>query len=297
MPLKGQPERINANKNPSKGMSEGRRPSHPSGPNGVSVSVTSLPPPPVPTLRKVASNSNLSTATTIVPTTATIPTTTPTPPAQVIQLAREALRQALESESRAVEASAVGSTGVTIDLGRQNIQKLPEEVVDIIKNQVGRLAMSHNLLSSLPARFSECKSLRYLNVRGNQIREFPQQVSQAKFRPIPRLARAVSNDPQLTSRRSMTFMHWKSWTLVATSSVFSRATSPGCRRSRSCRFIRIRFESYQRAWATWAPCKFSSSTKTPSAFLRETPYRFRPEVHQLTSTIATLRSQLTSRRY
>jgi hypothetical protein len=40
-----------------------------------------------------------------------------------------------------------------------------------------RLALSHNYLQTFPARFSECTSLRYLNVRQNRIREFPLAVS------------------------------------------------------------------------------------------------------------------------
>ncbi|KAF4984650.1 hypothetical protein FZEAL_226 [Fusarium zealandicum] len=143
------------------------------------------PPPPIPNLRKVPSNSSLSTAGGMSS-------------AQVVNLAREAMRNALESENKAAEASAVGTglkTGVTIDLSRKGIQKLPEEVVDVVKGElersvssmgssltvrpgadaymVSRLALSHNQLSSLPARFSECTSLRYLNIRGNQIKEFP----------------------------------------------------------------------------------------------------------------------------
>ncbi len=39
------------------------------------------------------------------------------------------------------------------------------------------LALSHNYLQTFPARFSECTSLRYLNVRQNMIREFPLAVS------------------------------------------------------------------------------------------------------------------------
>lgn len=37
--------------------------------------------------------------------------------------------------------------------------------------------MSHNYLQTFPARFSECTSLRYLNVRQNRIKEFPLAVS------------------------------------------------------------------------------------------------------------------------
>lgn len=52
------------------------------------------------------------------------------------------MRKALqENENQAAEASAVSTElkpGVTIDLSRKGIQKLPEEVVDIIKNELER---------------------------------------------------------------------------------------------------------------------------------------------------------------
>lgn len=41
---------------------------------------------------------------------------------------------------------------------------------------VHRLALSHNLLSTLPSRLIECKRLRYLNVRHNAMREIPEAV-------------------------------------------------------------------------------------------------------------------------
>ncbi|KAI5462178.1 RAM signaling pathway protein-domain-containing protein [Mariannaea sp. PMI_226] len=136
------------------------------------------PPPPIPNLRKIPSasalvGSNMSST-------------------QIINIAREAMRNALESESKAAEASAVGTglkTGVTIDLSRKGIQKLPEEVVDIVKNELERLALSHNQLSTLPARFSECTSLRYLNIRGNQIKEFPMALCDLKSLEILDLGR------------------------------------------------------------------------------------------------------------
>ncbi|KAH6990643.1 RAM signaling pathway protein-domain-containing protein [Ilyonectria sp. MPI-CAGE-AT-0026] len=138
-----------------------------------------LPPPPIPGLRSVPSNASLSAAVAMTS-------------AQIINLAREAMRNALESENKAAEASAVGTgikTGVTIDLSRKNIQKLPEEVVDIVKNELERLALSHNQLSTLPSRFSECTSLRYLNIRGNQIKEFPQALCDLKSLEILDLGR------------------------------------------------------------------------------------------------------------
>lgn len=72
---------------------------------------------------------------------------------QVIAVAREALRVALEGESQAAEAGNVGpglKSGVTIDLSRKGIQKLPEEVVDILKDELERLVsifVSHRPLS------------------------------------------------------------------------------------------------------------------------------------------------------
>jgi hypothetical protein len=155
----------------NKGMLEGPGPGRRQLPKGPAPNAQNPPPPPMPSLRKVPSNSNLST-----PSTTTLSATTALLPAQVIGLAREAMRHALESETQAAEANAVTGgikTGVTIDMSRKNIHKLPEEVVDIVKNELERLALSHNQISTLPARFSECTSLRYLNIRGNQIKEFP----------------------------------------------------------------------------------------------------------------------------
>ncbi|KYK61214.1 RAM signaling pathway, SOG2 [Drechmeria coniospora] len=115
-------------------------------------------------------------------------------PSQVIALAREAMQHAIENEKgQAAEVGAVGTpglrSGVTIDLSRKNIQRLPEEVVDIVKEELERLALSHNQLSTLPARFAECTSLRYLNIRGNQIKEFPLPLCELKSLEILDLGR------------------------------------------------------------------------------------------------------------
>lgn len=90
------------------------------------------PPPPLPPMPKDLRNlpGGLSAAA-------------PMTSAQVIALARDAMQSALhENESQAAEASAVSNElkpGVTIDLSRKGIQKLPDEVVDIIKNELERL--------------------------------------------------------------------------------------------------------------------------------------------------------------
>jgi hypothetical protein len=93
-----------------------------------------VPPlPPIPNnIRNAAGNSTLA---------ATVPMST----AKVLALTREMMENALqENEVRAqagVDPSAVSSEmkpGVTIDLSRKNIQELPEEVVDVIKNELER---------------------------------------------------------------------------------------------------------------------------------------------------------------
>jgi hypothetical protein len=90
-------------------------------PNGVRK-------PPTATVRNMPSNSSLPQ----IPISA----------AQVVQLAKEAMKNALdENETKAAEASGVSNElkpGVTIDLSHKNIQKFPDEVVDIIKIELER---------------------------------------------------------------------------------------------------------------------------------------------------------------
>ena len=102
----------------------GRRPI----PNSAATSNGPTGTPSLPTLRKAASSTNLSASNGL-------------PHSQVITLARDAMRNALESENQVPEAGAVGASlkpGVTVDLSRKNIQKIPEEVVDILKNELER---------------------------------------------------------------------------------------------------------------------------------------------------------------
>ena len=66
----------------------------------------------------------------------------PISPSQVVLLAQEALKHAIEeNQSKAAEASGVSNElkpRVTIDLSHKNIEKFPEEVVDIIKDDIER---------------------------------------------------------------------------------------------------------------------------------------------------------------
>lgn len=108
---------------------QGRRPV----PNSAATSNGPAPPPsvpvpPVPTSSSAPPNGSLSASRALTST-------------QVINLTRDAMRTAIESEGQAAEVSAAGTgikSGVTIDLSRKNIHKLPEEVVDIVKDKLER---------------------------------------------------------------------------------------------------------------------------------------------------------------
>lgn len=77
-----------------------------------------------------------------MPSNSGLTASAPIAASQVVVLAKEAMKKAVEeNESQAGEASVVSSelkAGVTVNLSHKNIQKLPEEVVDIIKDQLER---------------------------------------------------------------------------------------------------------------------------------------------------------------
>jgi Leucine-rich repeat (LRR) protein len=127
---------------------------------------------------------------------------------EVVALARQILRQSREDIGQRAEQTPrelqQQQPGITIDLGHKNIVRLPDEVIDVIRAEIERyapapapdpaaapldagqaladgtdayrLALSHNLLTTLPSRLIECKRLRYLNVRYNSMREIPEAV-------------------------------------------------------------------------------------------------------------------------
>jgi hypothetical protein len=78
----------------------------------------------------------------LVPSNTSLSAQTPITASQVIDLAKEAMKNALEeNETKAAEASGVSNElkpGVTIDLSHKNIHNFPDEVVDIIKNELER---------------------------------------------------------------------------------------------------------------------------------------------------------------
>jgi hypothetical protein len=107
---------------------------------------------------------------------------------EVILLCQEAMINARALYDSEIAGSTESKVGLTLDLSHKGIQEIPEEVIDTINrveryyavqyheykaDYFARLALSHNQINTLPSRFSECSSLRYLNIRNNRIRKFP----------------------------------------------------------------------------------------------------------------------------
>ncbi|KAF2742414.1 hypothetical protein M011DRAFT_412755 [Sporormia fimetaria CBS 119925] len=95
---------------------------------------------------------------------------------QILQHSREDIERSQQSPRDANAHQRQQQPGITVDLGYKKIQRLPEEVIDVIRAEIERLAIAHNLLTTVPSRLVECKRLRYLNVRYNQIRELPDAI-------------------------------------------------------------------------------------------------------------------------
>lgn len=99
---------------------------------------------------------------------------------ETIELVRRTVEIGFQETQRSLAGNEAVSDVVkpklTIDLGYSNIVRIPEAVVDIIKDEVERLSLSNNRIFHIPYRFSECCHLRYLNIRANNFREFPRGV-------------------------------------------------------------------------------------------------------------------------
>ncbi|KAK0531213.1 RAM signaling network component [Tilletia horrida] len=69
--------------------------------------------------------------------------------------------------------SAGSSEMESLDLSSRKIMKLSDTVIELIKDDVSRLALATNRLTTLPASFSNMRRLRYLNIRSNGLVEVP----------------------------------------------------------------------------------------------------------------------------
>ncbi|PYH95187.1 cell morphogenesis protein Sog2 [Aspergillus ellipticus CBS 707.79] len=136
-------------------------------------------------------------------------------PDETIELARRAVENGIQETKRSLAGSEAVSDVVkpklTIDLGHANIARIPEAVVDTIKDEVERLSLSNNQLFHIPYRFAECSHLRYLNIRANNFREFPKGVYKLPLLEILDISRnKISHLPEeikkLTSLRVLSVM-------------------------------------------------------------------------------------------
>ncbi|EKV19696.1 Cell morphogenesis protein Sog2, putative [Penicillium digitatum] len=114
-------------------------------------------------------------------------------PEETIELARNAVESGIQDTKRSLAGSEavtdVVKPKLTIDLGHSHIARIPEPVVDLIKDEVERLSLSNNQLFHIPYRFAECSHLRYLNIRANNFREFPKGVYKLPLLEILDLSR------------------------------------------------------------------------------------------------------------
>ncbi|OJJ44704.1 hypothetical protein ASPZODRAFT_71386 [Penicilliopsis zonata CBS 506.65] len=112
---------------------------------------------------------------------------------ETVELARRAVENGIQETKRSLAGSEAVSEVVkpklTIDLGHSNVVRIPEPVVDIIKDEVERLSLSNNHIFHIPYRFAECSHLRYLNIRANNFREFPKGVYKLPLLEILDLSR------------------------------------------------------------------------------------------------------------
>ncbi|KAI9731760.1 MAG: RAM signaling network component [Cirrosporium novae-zelandiae] len=122
------------------------------------------------------------------------------PGEETIELFRQGVENARKDTQRSLGVteglSEVVQPKLTVDLGHQRIGVIPEEVVDLIRDEVERLSLSHNQIPRMPNSLSECTQLQYLNIRANRFTEFPTAVlklqllkildiSKNKIRKIP----------------------------------------------------------------------------------------------------------------
>ncbi|KAF2863991.1 hypothetical protein K470DRAFT_254302 [Piedraia hortae CBS 480.64] len=86
-------------------------------------------------------------------------------------------RKVLEDdEKRMADAGIDAQPSATLDYSSCELHSLPLELVNIFKDRVERLAISHNYLQQVPAELRLSKRLRYLNLRSNKLPCFPDVV-------------------------------------------------------------------------------------------------------------------------
>ncbi|ETN40185.1 uncharacterized protein HMPREF1541_04461 [Cyphellophora europaea CBS 101466] len=111
---------------------------------------------------------------------------------QTTELFQKRLAEAQQHNEQVLDKEGVTDVlrpKVTLDLGSSSIARLPEAVIDLIKDEVDRLALSYNQIWHIPLRVHECTHLRYLNIRNNVFREIPRGVYKLPYLEILDISR------------------------------------------------------------------------------------------------------------
>jgi len=101
----------------------------------------------------------------------------------LLRKAHDQIGRNREQRQRALEGHAIPDALINytcdVTLSHQGLARLPAELIDVVRNDVTRLALDHNRLtglSGLGPRITQCVKLRYLVLRNNKLREFPMAV-------------------------------------------------------------------------------------------------------------------------
>ena len=73
-------------------------------------------------------------------------------------------------ETMILDGIARGETDFNLE--QQNLMELPLDI-EKLQDVAVRLALNQNYLTGLPAEIGALRKLRYLNIRSNQMRQFP----------------------------------------------------------------------------------------------------------------------------
>ena len=127
---------------------------------------------------------------------------------ELFTLAVDNARQNIQSLAGNTRAAEVAKPKLTLDLKNCGLDKLPPEVVEIIRPDVERYAnhlsislafavaktnplskadlcprlqLAHNRLRDIPLEFTSCSTLKYLNLRDNRFDWIPKAVGSIQF--------------------------------------------------------------------------------------------------------------------
>ncbi|KYG49080.1 hypothetical protein M433DRAFT_82746 [Acidomyces richmondensis BFW] len=131
--------------------------------------------------------------------------------AELVAYTKKELDADAERQAKVSAAGGGGlesQTGATLDLSHKKIYTLPVEVITLIKDKVERLALSHNPQISVPPQIVQCDRLRYLNIRWNNLKYFPEAVCQLSSLEILDLSknRIVSIPESIKNMTSLKFL-------------------------------------------------------------------------------------------